>query len=128
MEDTLTNIIDSRTKVKVSSVYSNNTLQNGKQNMFDNNEDTSWYSDQGKVQYIFLCFDEAKNISKIEVTGSGGFCPKVLIFINFYEVEIFYSEKNEYSNKKPELNIYKTYFFEDTNSKQVNNIKFTQDD
>ena len=86
MEDTLTSIIDSRTKVKVSSVYSNNTIQNGKQNMFDNSEDTSWYSDQGKLQYVFLCFDDPQYINKIEVTGSGGFCPKVLLIINFYEV------------------------------------------
>lgn len=82
MEPFITNMIDAKTKVKVSSVYNSNSTQNGKQNMFDNNEDTSWYSDQGKIQYIFLCFDDPINISNIELTGSGGFCPKVsLIYI-----------------------------------------------
>jgi hypothetical protein len=119
MEDNRMNLIDSKTKVKISSVYNNNSAQNGKQNMFDNNEDTSWYSDQGKIQYVFLCFDDSVDVNMIEITGSGGFCPKVLFIIIIYEVEILYSDKNEFSNKKPELKIHKTYFLEDTNSTQV---------
>jgi hypothetical protein len=71
------NLIDEKIKVKVSSVQNNNSSEFGKQFMFDNNDDTSWYSDQGKFQYVFLFFDTPVEISKIELTGSGGFCPKV---------------------------------------------------
>jgi hypothetical protein len=74
------NLIDSTTKVKISSVQNNNTTDFGKQNMFDNNDDTSWYSEQGKFQYVFLFFDKPCEISRIELTGSGGFCPKVKFY------------------------------------------------
>jgi hypothetical protein len=111
--------IDNSTKVKVSSVFNNNTVDNGKQNMFDGNDDTSWYSDQGKFQYVFICFDNPGRIDRIEITGSGGFCPKVFKFIYVYEVEVSYSEKNEFMNKKPDLKVDKTFFLEDVNEKQV---------
>jgi hypothetical protein len=73
---TLTSDITS-IKVKVSSVQNNNSSQYGKQFMFDNNDDTAWYSEQGKFQYVMVFFPSPCNISKIELTGSGGFCPKV---------------------------------------------------
>ncbi len=79
MENELINLYDSKTKVKVSTVFNNNSAEFGKQNMFDGNEDTSWYSDQAKFQYVFLFFDDPVNIHKIEITASGGFCPKVNI-------------------------------------------------
>jgi hypothetical protein len=71
------NLIDSKTKIKISTVFNNNTTNFGKQNMFDNCDDTSWYSDQGKFQYVFLFFDTPCEISRVELTASGGFCPKV---------------------------------------------------
>lgn len=71
------NLIDEKVKVKVSSVQNNNISEFGKQFMFDNNEDTSWYSDQGKFQYVFLFFESPIEIAKIELIASGGFCPKV---------------------------------------------------
>lgn len=78
MEDNSTiNLLTTTSKLKVSTVLNNNTVENGKQNMLDGNEDTSWYSDQGKFQYIFICFDYPVYIKEIELTGSGGFCPKV---------------------------------------------------
>ena len=48
--ETFSNVIDSATKCKVSTVLNNNTADFGKQNMFDGLSDTSWYSDQGKFQ------------------------------------------------------------------------------
>jgi hypothetical protein len=75
--ETFSNVIDSATKCKVSTVLNNNTADFGKQNMFDGLSDTSWYSDQAKFQYIFLFFDSPIKIKQIEITCSGGFCPKV---------------------------------------------------
>ena len=77
MDNNFTNLIDISTKVKVSTVQNNNATEFGKQNMFDNNEDTAWYSDQGKFQYVFIFFDNPVEICSIELTASGGFCPKV---------------------------------------------------
>lgn len=76
--DTLVNLIDQNTKCKVSTVLNSNTSEFGKQNMFDNRTDTSWYSDQAKFQYIFLFFESPIKVSQIDITCSGGFCPKVI--------------------------------------------------
>lgn len=77
--DNLFNLIDSNTKCKVSTVLNNNSSDFGKQNMFDNRSDTSWYSDQAKFQYVFLFFESPIEVREIEITCSGGFCPKVTI-------------------------------------------------
>ncbi len=71
------NLINSETKCKVSTVLNSNTAEFGKQHMFDQLSDTSWYSDQAKFQYIFLFFDCPVRVKHIEITCSGGFCPKV---------------------------------------------------
>lgn len=65
------------TKVKVSSTFQNNSAAYGKQFLFDQNEDTSWYSDQGKFQYIILFLDDPAHVTGIDIICSGGFCPKV---------------------------------------------------
>lgn len=71
------NLINDKIRVKVSSVLNNNTTDNGKQLMFDGEEDTCWNSAQGQAQYIFICFDGVCSIKQIELTAQGGFCPKV---------------------------------------------------
>jgi hypothetical protein len=64
-------------RCKVSSVLDNNTSENGKDYMFDDNEDTGWSSNQGSVQFILLCFDMKYNVSELMIRSQGGFCPKV---------------------------------------------------
>ncbi len=70
-------------KIKVSSILNNLSSENGKQFLNDGCEDTCWSSNQGKIQYIYACFDSKSIIKRIEITCSGGFCPKVN---NFYNV------------------------------------------
>lgn len=65
--------------IKISSVLNKDATQYGKLLMFDGNEDSCWNSDQGNAQYILVLFDNLCNISEINITGSGGFCPKVFI-------------------------------------------------
>ncbi len=77
------NLLSENRKVKVSSVLNNNTVENGKDNMFDGNDDTSWYSNEGKFQYICLFFDKPSEVKEIQITSSGGFCPKVLTLFIF---------------------------------------------
>lgn len=74
-------------KVKVSSVLNNLSSENGKQFLNDGNDETCWTSNQGKFQYIFACYDSDVTIKKIEITCSGGFCPKVLNFIYFMKLK-----------------------------------------
>lgn len=63
------------TRIKVSTTMKGSEYI--KSNMLDNNEETAWYSDQGKFQYIYLFFDNDVSVSSIDVTFCGGFCPKV---------------------------------------------------
>jgi hypothetical protein len=72
------NLCDENMKCKVSTTLNGNVTNFGKQHMFDQNMDTSWYSDQAKFQYVFLFFDAPVKVERIELTCSGGFCPKVL--------------------------------------------------
>ncbi len=75
----LTSLVDDNTKCKVSTTLNGNVTEFGKQHMFDGQEDSSWYSDQAKFQYVFLFFDSPVQVERIEITCSGGFCPKVFI-------------------------------------------------
>jgi hypothetical protein len=84
MEKTgLTQIELNQNRIKISSVLSNNATEFGKHFMLDGNDDTCWNSDQGKFHYVFICFDQPYNVRQIQLTSSGGFCPKVLIQIIF---------------------------------------------
>ena len=80
------------------------------ENMFDNNPETSWYSSQGKFQYICVFFDQSVSIYEILITFSGGFSPK--------EIEIGYSDEDEFENKKPNLVKYETINLEDSADQQ----------
>ena len=77
----LTNV---NTRVKVSSTLPGNKSEYGKQNLLDGNNETSWYSNQGKFQYICIFFEESVNVEYIEITFCGGFSPKVRLFIYIY--------------------------------------------
>jgi hypothetical protein len=68
--------------VKVSSTLFNNTTEYGKQLMFNNKDDTCWNSAEGQLQYIYLVLDNLTTVNRIELTCQGGFCPKVIIYIN----------------------------------------------
>ena len=106
-------------KCKVSSVYNNNTIENGKDFMFDNEEDTCWSSNQGKLQFVLIAYEVLKDIKEISLRSQGGFCPKVILNFNFYEVDVLYSENDEFSAKTPDLKFYKTIFFDNSNDNQV---------
>ena len=101
------------TRVKVSSNIKGST-EYKKENMFDENPQTSWYSDQGKFQYIFIFFNEKVQINQIEITFDGGFSPK--------EIEVGISENDEFNNKKPQLEKIKNFNIEDSNKCKI--LKF----
>ena len=101
------------TRVKVSSNIKGST-EYKKENMFDENPQTSWYSDQGKFQYIFIFFNDKVQINQIEITFDGGFSPK--------EIEVGISENDEFNNKKPQLEKIKNFNIEDSNKCQI--LKF----
>ena len=88
------------TKVKVSSTLKGSP-ENTKDKIFDGKLETSWYSSQGKSQYIYVYFDNPVKIREINFNFDSGFAPK--------EVEISISEKDEFNNKKPDLIYIKTF-------------------
>lgn len=65
------------TRVKVSSTLPGNKAEYGKQNLLDGNNETSWYSNQGKFQYICVFFEKSVCVEEIDITFCGGFSPKV---------------------------------------------------
>lgn len=114
MENNNLSVLTSKeTRVKVSSNIKGST-EYKKENMFDENPQTSWYSDQGKFQYIFIFFNEKVQINQIEITFDGGFSPK--------EIEVGISENDEFNNKKPQLEKIKNFNIEDSNKCQI--LKF----
>ncbi|KRF98127.1 nuclear receptor 2C2-associated protein [Drosophila tropicalis] len=58
---------------RVSSVLNKDVKQYGKQYMFDDNEDTSWSSDEGSSQWICLTLDEPQTINGFCIQFQGGF-------------------------------------------------------
>ena len=94
------------TRVKVSSTLKGSP-ENTKDKLFDGKIETSWYSNQGKTQYIYIYFDYPVKIREINFTFDNGFAPK--------EVEMSISEKDEFNNKKPELIPIKTFIIPNTN-------------
>ena len=114
MENNNLSVLTSKeTRVKVSSNIKGST-EYKKENMFDDDPQSAWYSDQGKFQYIFIFFEEKVEIKEIQITFDGGFSPK--------EIEIGVSENDEYNNKKPQLEKIKNFDIEDNNKTQI--LKF----
>ena len=94
------------TKIKVSSTLKGSP-ENTKDKIFDGKLETSWYSSQGKSQYIYVYFNNSVKIKEIDFIFDSGFAPK--------EVEISVSEKDEFNNKKPDLIYIKTFDIPNTN-------------
>ena len=94
------------TRVKVSSTLKGSP-ENTKEKLFDDNLETSWYSNQGKSQYIYVYFDNPVKIREINFTFDNGFAPK--------EIEMSISENDESNNKKPNLIPIKTFIIQNKN-------------
>ena len=111
MEEKLNNEIicltNKNTRVKVSSTLKGSP-ENTKEKLFDGNIETSWYSSQGKSQYIYVYFDYPVKIREIYFNFDSGFSPK--------DIEMSISENDEFNNKKPNLIFIKT--FNITNTKE----------
>ena len=111
MEEKLNNEIicltNKNTRVKVSSTLKGSP-ENTKDKLFDGNIETSWYSSQGKSQYIYVYFDYPVKIREIYFNFDSGFSPK--------DIEMSISENDEFNNKKPNLIFIKT--FNITNTKE----------
>ena len=110
MEEKLNNEIicltNKNTRVKVSSTLKGSP-ENTKEKLFDGNIETSWYSSQGKSQYIYVYFDYPVKIREIYFNFDSGFSPK--------DIEMSISENDESNNKKPNLIFIKTFNITNTN-------------
>ena len=94
------------TRIKVSSTLKGSP-ENTKDKIFDGKLETSWYSSQGKSQYIYVYFDFPIQIKEINFSFDNGFSPK--------EIEMSISENDEFNNKKPNLTPIKTFCLPETN-------------
>ena len=101
------------TRLKVSS-NKKGSIEYKKENMLDEDPEKSWYSDEGKFQYISIFFDEKVELKEINITFDGGFSPK--------EIEIDVSENDEFHNKKPQFKKIKNFDIIDNNKMQI--LKF----
>ena len=109
-ENNLICLTNKNTRVKVSSTLKGSP-ENTKDKLFDGKAETSWYSNQGKIQYIYVYFDEPVKIKEINFNFDGSFGPK--------EIEMSISDIDEYNNKKPELKLIKTFNIPDSNETHV---------
>ena len=75
------------TRVKVSSTLKGSP-ENTKDKLFDDKIETSWYSGQGKFQYIYVYFDYPVKIREIHFNFDSGFFPK--------KIEVSISENDEF--------------------------------
>lgn len=91
------------TRLKVSTTQAGQGAMYGKQNIFDGKEETSWYSATGKSQYVCVFFEEDISVEEIDISFCGGFGPKVCYIYTIIkqELEVAYSENDEFDNKKP---------------------------
>uniref|UniRef100_A0A8C5RLV8 Nuclear receptor 2C2-associated protein n=1 Tax=Laticauda laticaudata TaxID=8630 RepID=A0A8C5RLV8_LATLA len=72
-------LICSETITRVSSVLNREVKQFGKKNMFDRNEETSWNSDQGALQWLTMEFPQTVQVSQIQIQFQGGFASQKFI-------------------------------------------------
>ena len=105
-ENTIICLTNKDTRVKVSSTLKGSP-ENTKDKLFDGKVETSWYSNQGKLQYIYVYFDEPVKIKEINFNFDGSFGPK--------EIEMSVSKADEYENKKPVLTPIKIFNIPDSN-------------
>ncbi|KAI9276593.1 galactose-binding domain-like protein [Sporodiniella umbellata] len=104
----MTSLINSDTRIKVSSVLNRDAVNFGKQFLVDGNEETCWNSEQGLPQNILIDFPSAVSVSSISITFQGGFAGKKCVFLG--------SVQNTPNDYKVEIG---TVYPEDTSSKQV---------
>ncbi|XP_034652085.1 nuclear receptor 2C2-associated protein isoform X2 [Drosophila subobscura] len=91
---------------RVSSVLNKDVKQYGKQYMFDQNDDTSWSSDEGTPQWIIMTLDEPQTVTGLCLQFQGGFSGQqftALVYSHSREGEPTYQE---------------TFYPEDINSPQ----------
>ena len=105
-ENNLSCLTNKNTRVKVSSTLKGSS-ENTKDKLFDGKAETSWYSNQGKIQFIYVYFDEPVKIKEININFDGSFGAK--------EIEMSVSQIDEYNNKKPILTPVKTFIIPDSN-------------
>ncbi|XP_026538912.1 nuclear receptor 2C2-associated protein [Notechis scutatus] len=72
-------LICSETISRVSSVLNREVKQFGKKYMFDRNEETSWNSDQGAIQWLTMEFPQTVQASQIQIQFQGGFASRKFI-------------------------------------------------
>jgi len=75
----------------------NLSSENGKQFLNDGRDDTCWSSAEGKFQYIFACFEFPAKIKSLEITCSGGFCPRVFLIIYFMKWKFTTAKKASFN-------------------------------
>ncbi|CAH1393740.1 unnamed protein product [Nezara viridula] len=93
--------------VAVSSVLNKDVKQFGKQNMFDESDETCWNSDQGSPQWVKVKLREETDVKFFTIQFQGGFTAKDLVF------------KTELNGNSEEM----CFYPEDTNSVQKFIIK-----
>lgn len=64
---------------RVSTVMNKDSRNYGKQFMYDDYDDTCWYSDAGLPQWIRITFEKTNTISGFEIQFQGGFAGKVCL-------------------------------------------------
>ncbi|KAJ1531059.1 hypothetical protein ONE63_005888 [Megalurothrips usitatus] len=87
----MSSVLNGNFECKVSSVLNKDAKQFGKKNMFDNNDETCWNSDQGTPQFISILLPTEEDIDKIEIQFQGGFVGQDCLFCSTRES----GEKNE---------------------------------
>ncbi|XP_013927674.1 PREDICTED: nuclear receptor 2C2-associated protein [Thamnophis sirtalis] len=75
----VSSLICSETISRVSSVLNREVKQFGKKYMFDGNEETSWSSDQGAIQWLTMEFPQTVQASQIQIQFQGGFASRKCI-------------------------------------------------
>ncbi|ORZ10199.1 galactose-binding domain-like protein [Absidia repens] len=74
-----TSLINSNTRIKVSSVLNRDTTSFGKQHLIDGTEETCWNSEQGLPQHILVDFGSPATVQGINLTFQGGFVGKTCV-------------------------------------------------
>jgi hypothetical protein len=102
--------------VSVSSVLGGDSKQYGKQNMFNNDDETCWNSSQGSPQSILIEFKEVVSISGVKIVFQGGFVGKSCLFVSDDGKQVSFYPKD---NNEPQT-------FEIATSTQKLKIVFTE--
>uniref|UniRef100_A0A4X2MEL0 Nuclear receptor 2C2 associated protein n=1 Tax=Vombatus ursinus TaxID=29139 RepID=A0A4X2MEL0_VOMUR len=69
-------LVCSQTVSRVSSVLNRDVKQFGKKNLFDEQDETCWNSDQGSSQWVMLEFPQPVRVSQVQIQFQGGFASR----------------------------------------------------